>query len=250
VRRLGLSQMNPDVFPLLFGNGIGWLIYAACTRDAFLFASIFVNILVGMFYVLTVYMLAESDAARRKIEIRMILILGIWSALGFSAPQIADEELRNHVVGAMALFLNLLLFATPLSTISTVIRNKSAASISLPFAIMQVQTLSLSVVRVLASALCVSLSLYPSFFLSRSLPLCCARAHRPPPPTLTLLYDFDPLRPSKSLPSPQPQPPHPNPPPQPSNTKPATPTLTPKAPNPNSQTRSFAAGCGACMALP
>ncbi|KAJ1488934.1 hypothetical protein T484DRAFT_1615840 [Baffinella frigidus] len=137
-RNKSLGKMNPDVFPLLFWNNVGWLIYAACTHDAFLFSSVLFTVLTGMFYVLTVYMLVESDAARRKIEVMMLTLLALWSTVGFAAPQIADEELRNNLVGGMATLVALLLFASPLSTMSTVIRVKSAASISLPFALMQV----------------------------------------------------------------------------------------------------------------
>ncbi|KAJ1476914.1 hypothetical protein T484DRAFT_1964605, partial [Baffinella frigidus] len=132
------EEMNPDVFPLLFGNSVGWLVYAACTRDVFLFASIFVNGIAAMFYVLTAYMLAESDAARRKIEVVMLTLLALWSSVGFATPQIADEELRNTLVGGLGIMSSVLLFTSPLSTMSAVVRVKSAASISLPFALTQV----------------------------------------------------------------------------------------------------------------
>ena len=133
-----LPQMNPDVFPLLFGNSVGWLVYAICTRDVFLFASIFVNDMAAMFYVLTAYMLAESDTARRKIEAMMLTLLGLWSAVGFAAPLIADDELRNNLIGGLATLSSLLLFTSPLSTLAAVVRVKSAASISMPFALTQV----------------------------------------------------------------------------------------------------------------
>jgi len=115
--------MNPDVFPLLFGNGIGWVIYACCTHNVFVFAANFTNVLVGMFYVLTGYSLSASDSARRRIEIMTISMLGLWSALGFAATQISDEVARNNVMGATANVIVLLLFASPLSTVATIIRH-------------------------------------------------------------------------------------------------------------------------------
>lgn len=130
--------MNPDVFPLLFGNGIGWVIYACCTSNVFVFAANFTNVLVGMFYVLTGYMLAASDSARQRIEIMSISMLALWSSLGFAATQITDEGTRNNVMGATANVIVLLLFASPLSTVATIIREKSAASINKPFALVQV----------------------------------------------------------------------------------------------------------------
>ncbi|KAJ1494508.1 hypothetical protein T484DRAFT_1609185 [Baffinella frigidus] len=141
-RNKSLGQINPDVFPLLFINAVGWTIYAACTQDAYLFSSVFTNVIFGIFYVLTAYQLVESDAARRRIEVVMLTMLGLWSALGFAAPQIPDEALRNNLVGSTATITSLILFASPLSTMATVVRAKSAASISLPFALMQVQPLT------------------------------------------------------------------------------------------------------------
>lgn len=135
---LGLPQMNPDVFPLLFGNGVGWVIYACCTRNIYIFAANFTNVMVGMFYVLTGYMLSASDSARQRIEIMTLAFLGMWSALGFAATQIADETSRNSMMGATANVIVLLLFASPLSTFANIIREKTAASINKPFALVQV----------------------------------------------------------------------------------------------------------------
>jgi len=115
-----LSQVNPDVFPLLFFNAVGWTIYSGCTHNPYLFASVFFNVMAGMFYTLNAYQLAESDAARRRIELVMVTLLGVWSAVGFAAPQIPDKQLRNNLVGSTATVVSLLLFSSPLSTVTTV----------------------------------------------------------------------------------------------------------------------------------
>ncbi|KAJ1488465.1 sugar efflux transporter for intercellular exchange-domain-containing protein [Baffinella frigidus] len=141
-RNKSLGQVNPDVFPLLFFNAVGWTFYSSCTQNPYLFASVYINLMAGMFYTLNAYQLAESDAARRRIETVMLTMLGVWSTLGFASPQI-PEQLRDNLVGFTATMVSLLLFSSPLSTMTTVIRVKSAASISLPFALIQLLCCSL-----------------------------------------------------------------------------------------------------------
>ncbi|KAJ1469262.1 sugar efflux transporter for intercellular exchange-domain-containing protein [Baffinella frigidus] len=129
-RNRSLGEMNPDVFPLLFGNGVGWVIYACCTRNAYVFAANFTNVLVGM--------------SRVKIETMTILMLGLWSALSLGGPtRTPHQGTRTSVVGVAANAIVLLLFASPLSTIATVLRDRSAASINMPFALVQILNCSL-----------------------------------------------------------------------------------------------------------
>jgi solute carrier family 50 protein (sugar transporter) len=132
------SQVNPDVFPLLFGNAIGWVIYSGCTHNVFIFAANFTNVLAGMFYILTGYMLTTSDDVRRRMEAVTLTMLGLWTSLGFAATQIPDEVMRNNMIGSTANVIVLLLFASPLSTVAKIVRIRSAASINKPFALVQV----------------------------------------------------------------------------------------------------------------
>ena len=52
-----------------------------------------------MFYILTGYLLSTSDAARRRIEVVTLSMLGMWTALGFAVMQTSDEALRNSIIG-------------------------------------------------------------------------------------------------------------------------------------------------------
>jgi len=137
-----LPKVNADVFPLLFGNNFGWVIYASLNHNPYMFAACFPNVMLGMFYILTGYLLSSSAAARRRIEVMTLTMLGMWVALGFAVMQTTDEALRNTVIGNTGMVTMLLLFASPLSTIATIVRVKSAASINLPFALLQVLTSS------------------------------------------------------------------------------------------------------------
>lgn len=132
------EQVNPDVFPILFGNGIGWVIYSGCTRNVFIFAANFTNVMAGMFYVLSGYVLTPSEDTRRRLELFTLTFLGLWTALGFASTQITDEVFRNNMIGSTANIIVLLLFASPLSTIAKIMRLRNAASINKPFATAQV----------------------------------------------------------------------------------------------------------------
>jgi len=135
-------KVNADVFPLLFGNNVGWVIYASLNHNPYMFAACFPNVMLGMFYILTGYLLSPSGAARRRIEVVTLTMLGMWGALGFAVMQTPDAALRNAVIGDTGMATMLLLFASPLSTVATIIRVKSAASINLPFALLQVSSSS------------------------------------------------------------------------------------------------------------
>jgi hypothetical protein len=43
--RLRMSKVNADVFPLLFGNNIGWVIYASLNHNPYMFVSCFPNVM-------------------------------------------------------------------------------------------------------------------------------------------------------------------------------------------------------------
>jgi len=53
MHHLSTPQMNADVFPLLFGNGVGWLVYGGFTHNAYMVVGSFSFIPTGMFYILT-----------------------------------------------------------------------------------------------------------------------------------------------------------------------------------------------------
>lgn len=72
VRCVGLPQVNADVFPFLFGNNVGWVMYASLTHNFYMFVACFPSVMLAMFYILTGYMLAASDAARVRIEVSFI----------------------------------------------------------------------------------------------------------------------------------------------------------------------------------
>ncbi|KAJ1466448.1 hypothetical protein T484DRAFT_1861635 [Baffinella frigidus] len=67
-RSKSMGQVNADVFPFLFGNNVGWVMYASLTHNFYMFVACFPSVMLAMFYILTGYMLAASDAARVRIE--------------------------------------------------------------------------------------------------------------------------------------------------------------------------------------
>ena len=53
MRHLPMPQMNADIFPFLFGNGVGWLVYGAFTHNVYIVVGNFSHVPAGMFYILT-----------------------------------------------------------------------------------------------------------------------------------------------------------------------------------------------------
>lgn len=109
---------------MLFGNAVGWIIYAASTKNAYVFAGNFFGVLLGMFYVLTGYYLTASDTIRRRLEIMMGTVISLWLIVGYSACYFEDVKHRNDLLGITANILCLTLFASPLSSAAKVIQTK------------------------------------------------------------------------------------------------------------------------------
>eukprot|EP00290_Baffinella_frigidus_P032874 CAMPEP_0180265660 /NCGR_PEP_ID=MMETSP0988-20121125/579_1 /TAXON_ID=697907 /ORGANISM="non described non described, Strain CCMP2293" /LENGTH=218 /DNA_ID=CAMNT_0022236177 /DNA_START=185 /DNA_END=837 /DNA_ORIENTATION=- len=133
-RNKSLGKINADVFPILFGNGIGWVVYGIFSDNFYMVAGCASYFVAGIFYIHTGYSLSTSDAARRRIEVATLSIMGVWLVLWVTAIQTSHKVLRNNVIGTAATVTQLLLFASPLSTMAKVIRVKSAASINTFFA--------------------------------------------------------------------------------------------------------------------
>eukprot|EP00293_Proteomonas_sulcata_P011315 CAMPEP_0184291994 /NCGR_PEP_ID=MMETSP1049-20130417/3852_1 /TAXON_ID=77928 /ORGANISM="Proteomonas sulcata, Strain CCMP704" /LENGTH=229 /DNA_ID=CAMNT_0026599595 /DNA_START=633 /DNA_END=1322 /DNA_ORIENTATION=+ len=132
-----LGDINPDPFPVLFGNAIGWIIYAAATRNIYIYGGNVVNVMMGIWYLMTAYGLTTSEGLRRKMEILTVLFTGLWTVLGFYCAMIDDEAFRINLLGIVCNVIVIILFASPLTTAIKVIQTKNSVSISRPFAAIQ-----------------------------------------------------------------------------------------------------------------
>ena len=133
-----LGELNPLIFPLLFGNSIGWVIYSSATRNPYIFAGNAGGVVLSLFYLLSAYSLTTCQATKSRLEVITLFLLSLWCTMGFSAAMMQDKQLGISILGVLGNIVVFLLFASPLATFSKVIRSKDSSSINRPFAICQV----------------------------------------------------------------------------------------------------------------
>jgi solute carrier family 50 (sugar transporter) len=133
-----MGEVNPFLFPLLFGNGIGWVIYASATRNLFVFLGNIGAVGLSLFYLLTAHTLAGCDDVRKKLEIMTLFLVSMWGTAGFVAAMLEDKMQAIAMIGILGNIIVFLMFASPLSTFPKVIKKKNSSSINRPFAICQV----------------------------------------------------------------------------------------------------------------
>ena len=137
-RQQRLGELNPIPFPLLLGNCVGWVVYSAATRNAYIFASNVGGVLLAVYYLLSACSLTMSARMRTTIEALTVTMLFIWCVLGFVAAMLDDKQLAILIIGVVANVIVFLLFASPLTTFGKVISSKDSSSINRPFAACQI----------------------------------------------------------------------------------------------------------------
>jgi solute carrier family 50 (sugar transporter) len=133
-----MGDVNPLPFALLLGNGIGWVIYGAATKNIFVFAGNIGAVGTSLFYLLTAHTLTSSEKIRTQLEVIAIFFITMWGIVGFVAATMEDQQQSISVIGILGNVVVFLLFASPLSTFSKVIKTKNSSSINRPFAICQI----------------------------------------------------------------------------------------------------------------
>jgi uncharacterized protein with PQ loop repeat len=133
-----LGDVNPFLFPLLFGNGIGWVIYGSATRNPFVFLGNIGAVGLSLFYLLTAHTLTGCDSVRKQLEIMTLFLVTMWGTVGFIAAMLEDQVQGVAMIGILGNIIVFLMFASPLSTFPKVIKKKDSSSINRPFAICQV----------------------------------------------------------------------------------------------------------------
>ena len=133
-----MGDVNPLPFALLLGNGMGWVIYGAATKNFFVFAGNIGAVGASLFYLLTAHTLTSSEKIRIQLEIIAVFFVLMWGIVGFTAAMMEDHQQSISIIGILGNVVVFFLFASPLSTFSKVIRTKNSSSINRPFAVCQV----------------------------------------------------------------------------------------------------------------
>lgn len=135
-REGSLGEFNPIPMPIILGNTVGWVGYSLLTRDPFVAAANAPGLLLASWYVMTTYRLAEPSTAE-KIQKVAMLMAAIHTATALACAFVLPS--RAAMISLYGIVCNLILLAyygAPLSTIGTVLKERSAKSIYLPMVLL------------------------------------------------------------------------------------------------------------------
>ena len=127
----GLGTFNPLPACVFLVNCFLWLAYGAAIKDPFVYLANAPAVLVSLHIILRTYPFANTPTRRqmeRVLALGMALVLAVGVLYVFLAPALAMQ-----INGALASLVNVLLYASPLSSLGRVLRTKDASSILLPW---------------------------------------------------------------------------------------------------------------------
>ena len=136
-RRQGtLGDLNPFPWMFMGMNGFAYLVYALMMSPAdwYLVGSSAFAFLCGFYYTSAAFRLA-SDRMFRKLEALTYITVVTFLLIFCIVSQLANAATRLTIIGFTGALVNILMYASPLSTVQLVLRERSAASIHLPLAL-------------------------------------------------------------------------------------------------------------------
>ena len=132
-------------FAAMVFNCIGWTTYGFVRRDFFICFANWPGVVLGYFYVNTCLVVAgkaETNSTEEKTRdlIEKILVAAVfyWGLFGiialvkFDTCIEADKEMSDSIIGISCVIFTIIYFASPLSTIFQVIKEKDSSSIYRP----------------------------------------------------------------------------------------------------------------------
>ena len=143
VKRGNLGTLNPLPSALMVIGTGAWVSYGLSCQNPWISATNIPGAVVAMGQLLVMLPLMKSGAQLKQFQ---SVVLGgtactllLWAKLIFGGVSAA---VRSQVLGTYAIIC-IVLFASPLSTIASVVKNKNAASILAPLTISQVSNCAL-----------------------------------------------------------------------------------------------------------
>eukprot|EP00890_Picochlorum_soloecismus_P003403 jgi/Picsp_1/4063/NSC_01574-R1_protein len=138
-----LGSLNPLPYPAQTANAAGWLAYSYVivptnlSGSALLFWVNELGLLLGLFFTMSTYSLANQKIKDRILAILLFffLVIPLIGAIGVMTKMSSND--LKLMWGFTANAILLMYYAAPLSTVITVIKTKSTASLNLPLGIMQ-----------------------------------------------------------------------------------------------------------------
>mmetsp|Transcript_741 Transcript_741/g.2420 ORF Transcript_741/g.2420 Transcript_741/m.2420 type:complete len:246 (+) Transcript_741:129-866(+) len=133
-----LGNANPLPYIVMLANNICWCSYGSMIRDKFQWWANGPGMVMTSYYVVTTLNLAPLGSKQRfNLEMTfMTLASVVASGIYMSSIVSEDTDEGRLIVAWLTQIINVLMYAAPLSTISTVLKNKSANSIDPRLAVM------------------------------------------------------------------------------------------------------------------
>lgn len=127
-----LGSLNPVPLVAVTGNNAGWVTYSATTtHDPWLLAAAGPGLLIGLFYVASIYSAACAD--QRKTISAMAFFYAAALA-GADMLSIDVPDCSASAVGTLCVAMLMLFYASPLPAMRDALRTRSAASIHIGLA--------------------------------------------------------------------------------------------------------------------
>ena len=138
VKQGSLGETNPLPTAFVVLSTTAWIQYALSVRDPFVLVSNLPGAVAAMLSTVMMLPLMAPSPALTQVQATLVggtfSHLALWSYLIFSGTQAAA---RSKVLGLYASAFCVVLFGSPLSTISKVIKTKNSASILASFTVAQ-----------------------------------------------------------------------------------------------------------------
>ena len=144
VAKGSLGALNPLPSAIMVIGTTAWAMYAMAVKNPWILASNIPGALVAYYQMVT--MLPLMKPGKQLSQFQNVILggagvtLSLWAYLIFSGMSAAAVA---QVVGMYATIICIILFASPLSTIATVLKTKNSASILAPLTLSQVANCAL-----------------------------------------------------------------------------------------------------------
>jgi solute carrier family 50 protein (sugar transporter) len=139
-----LGSINPYPFAVMMFNALGWTIYGCFRQDGYVYSSGFLGVILGLYYVLVCLNViskkspnADFSETYVRLERMLIVTFFFWSIAGFIAAtsyQMSPFPLlyASNFIGKLCVVSTVVYYASPLSTLRTVLREQDSSSLYLP----------------------------------------------------------------------------------------------------------------------
>ena len=130
-----LGSLNPIPLAVSFLNCISWLIYSSVKGDFYLFLSVFAGMFISSFALITAIQLLGVHGRYKAVgTLEKILLVGltVWVLLCSCVVIVKDMDLTMQILSVVLICSSAGYYASPFSSILTILRTGDASSIYLP----------------------------------------------------------------------------------------------------------------------